>query len=291
MGTGNHLLKVLTKDLKSPYQHFDFSAAVASGEILHCSDFDTSEKECSRGFYGTNIEGLPYAFRHRRESRVFEVEVAGKKAEFDIFKRRYENIKFVREVSYDEIKELAFAKEKKLGYKLSQIIFPINPFGMIKRTKGIPHGQMHELLIKWSTIRISIWQAIEATIEATIGTSVWDTAWDSAWDSVGISIRNTVRDSIWNTAWDTARDSRWNTARAFIDVSIWDSIGAYISSLFLQIKTWKYIKTEPGRNPFQSCIDLWNNGYVPSFDGKIWRLHTGEDANIVFELAEKDILS
>jgi len=32
---------------------------------------------------------------------------------------------------------------------------------------------------------------------------------------------------------------------------------------------------------------LWNDGLVPSNDGKTWRLHTGKDAKIIYEL-EKD---
>ena len=60
-------------------------------------------------------------------------------------------------------------------------------------------------------------------------------------------------------------------------------VWAYISSLFPGIKTWKRIDHPKGENPFQPCIDLWHRGFVPSFDGKIWRLHAGEKAEIVWE--------
>jgi len=56
--------------------------------------------------------------------------------------------------------------------------------------------------------------------------------------------------------------------------SVWASVRAYVSSLFPNIREWKYINHEVGVNPFQSCIDLWKSGFVPSFDGKVWRLHT-----------------
>jgi len=37
-------------------------------------------------------------------------------------------------------------------------------------------------------------------------------------------------------------------------------------------------------NPFQSGIDLWKRGLVPSFDGiDTWRLHAGKDARVVYE--------
>jgi hypothetical protein len=80
------------------------------------------------------------------------------------------------------------------------------------------------------------------------------------------SVRDSVRDSVSDSVRASVRDSVWD--------SVWDSVRAYISSLFPNVKKWKYIEYEEGINPFQSCIDLWRSGYVPTFDGKVWRLHT-----------------
>ena len=74
----------------------------------------------------------------------------------------------------------------------------------------------------------------------------------------------------WASMWDSVGDS--------VRASVW----AYISSFF-EIKKWKYID-HPGVNPFQSCIDLWESGLVPNFDGTTWRLHAGEKAVVVYEL-------
>ena len=71
--------------------------------------------------------------------------------------------------------------------------------------------------------------------------------------------------------WDSVGDSVWD--------SVWDSVGAYFSSFF----KIKY------RYSFKSCIKLWEKGFVPSFDGKTWRLHTGEKAKIVFKITEKKL--
>ena len=38
-----------------------------------------------------------------------------------------------------------------------------------------------------------------------------------------------------------------------------------------------------GYNPYTPCILLWKRGFVPSFDGTTWRLHSGKEAKIVFE--------
>jgi hypothetical protein len=58
---------------------------------------------------------------------------------------------------------------------------------------------------------------------------------------------------------------------------------AYTSSLFPNIKTWMGIVHDPGINPFQSGINLWKAGLVPSFDGTRWRLYAGPESMIIFE--------
>ncbi len=123
---------------------------------------------------------------------------------------------------------------------------------------------------------------------ASVGDSVWASVWDSVgasvrpsvWDSVGAS----VRPSVWASVGDSVRASVWDSVRASVwdsvGASVWDTVWAYIGSFFPKIKKWKYIdcKKEPFKSikgyPFQSCVDLWKMGLVPSFDGKIWRLHS-----------------
>ena len=89
----------------------------------------------------------------------------------------------------------------------------------------------------------------------------WDSVWDSVRDSVGDSVGASVGDSVWD--------------------SVWASVWAYTSSYF-NLKQWKHIDHKKGANPFQSCIDLWERGLVPSYDGKIWRLH-GKGGKILWE--------
>ena len=55
--------------------------------------------------------------------------------------------------------------------------------------------------------------------------------------------------------------------------SIWVSIWVYISSFF-DIK-YQY--------DFSPCVKLWESGLVPSYDGKTWRLHSGQNADVVYE--------
>ena len=69
----------------------------------------------------------------------------------------------------------------------------------------------------------------------------------------------------WLKSWASVWDSVWD--------SVGDSVGAYVSSFFAI--NYKY--------NFSSVANLWNAGLVPSFDGKVWRLHSGTKADVVYE--------
>lgn len=94
--------------------------------------------------------------------------------------------------------------------------------------------------------------------------------WDSVGESVWSSVKNSVRNSVGYSVWD----------------SVWNSVWAYIGSLFPSIGKWEYKNHEHSQYPFQSAVNLWYRGLVPSFDGKIWRLHSGEKAEVVWEEPE-----
>ncbi len=99
--------------------------------------------------------------------------------------------------------------------------------------------------------------------------------WASVWDSVGASVRASVGASVW----DSVGDSVWD--------SVGDSVWAYIGNIF-KLQEWKYIDYnnslfQKGIYPFNSLIQLWEQGLVPSFDGKLWRLHGGKNAKILWE--------
>jgi len=36
-------------------------------------------------------------------------------------------------------------------------------------------------------------------------------------------------------------------------------------------------------------VQLWELGLVPSFDGKVWRLHGGEKAAVLFEITAENL--
>jgi len=249
------LYKVL-KGLTSPYQNFKYKI----GEIYHCPDIDMDKSvDYSRGLYAVDIDGLLYSWR--KGYRVYECEVWGRRVEFDEFKRRYEYLKLVRYMPYSELKRLAMSYEDKVGYRLSEVLFPTNPFKIKPPRIRAKHIQ---LLKDWIPIEALVRTSVRASVKA----SVWNSVWNSVWDSV------------WNSVWDSV----WDSVGISIRESVWGATWAYITSLFPKIKKWEYIQHEEGENPFQPCIDLWQAGLVPSFDGKTWRLHAGRDAEVVYEL-------
>jgi hypothetical protein len=81
--------------------------------------------------------------------------------------------------------------------------------------------------------------------------------WATVEATVGATVRDTVEATVGATVWDT----------------VWNTVWAYVSSFSDVVYPYDY----------SPAIKLWEQGLVPSFDGKTWRLHTGNDAHIVYE--------
>lgn len=121
-----------------------------------------------------------------------------------------------------------------------------------------------ELLKNWA----SLWASVRASMgEYYVGESLWASLWASvgasAWESLGASLGASGRTSAWASVWASVRASAW----------------AYYSSFF----SVKY------EYDFSCGVELWNRGFVPSFDGKIWRLHAGKKGEVVFEITAEEL--
>jgi len=180
-------------------------------------------------------------------------------------KAGFKKLAIVEEISQEQLESL-------FGWRYLESVNPINPLKIVP--SQITSRQI-ELLRNWASVRDSVW----ASVRASVGASVRDSVWASVWDSVGAS----VRDSVWASVGASVGDSVGDSVGASVGASVWDSVGAYIGSLFPKIEKWKYIKHKKGKYPFQSCVDLWKMGLVPSFDRNVWRLHGGENASILWE--------
>ena len=246
------LVKVLDKDLCSPIQG---GKSYEIGVWHHCKNFDTSEKECAPGFYVIPVSELIHYHKPWLGTKVLPAEVKGKSKIFSASKQRYKYMKLRNSLSDDEIKAMCREIELELGYKLSEALYPVNPLLLPKTTVN---DEDLELLKQWDSVGGSVWDSVKDSVGYSVWSSVKDSVWDSVWDSVGYSVGYSVE----------------------------NSVGAYIGSLFPSIGKWKYKNHEHSQYPFQSAVNLWYRGLVPSFDGKIWRLHSGEKVEVVWQEPE-----
>jgi len=115
---------------------------------------------------------------------------------------------------------------------------------------------------------------VEQVTDEQIG---WLKEWASVWASVRDSVRNSVGNSVRDLVWDSVGASVGNFVGASVWASVWDSVGASV---------WAYISTFFAieyQHDFSSAAKLWEAGLVPAFDGTTWRLHSGKNADIVYE--------
>jgi hypothetical protein len=172
------------------------------------------------------------------------------------------------------INELPKWKKQVYTFNLEEVKNPINPI-KIKHSNKVSKKEL-EALKEWD----SVWDSVWAPVRDSEWDSVWASVRDSAWASVGDSVWDSVRASVRASVWDSVRDS--------VRASVWDSVGAsvwaYIGNLF-PLKEWKYTeKIKVKGYPFQSAVYLWKRGLVPSYGGKVWRLHKMCDkAKVIWE--------
>lgn len=169
----------------------------------------------------------------------------------------------------------------------------INPF----KIKAKELTQAHkEALIEWATNchYVRSYMGIEhiGAVKSVLRSSVVDSIWiyhnrdHHAWekistpikDSIGLPVVQLVRMAVKPPELltkDMVREQVWDTA--------WEAVYGYIGSLFVdRIKKWEYLK-DLGENPWKGLSMLWNDGYVPSFNGGSWFLHEGKSAKIAHE--------
>jgi hypothetical protein len=190
------------------------------------------------------------------------------------------------------------------GINLEEARNPINP--LLIKTHEVTQKDIDNLknwASVWASVRASVWASVRASVRASVGDSVWASVrasvrasvGASVWasvrasvgDSVGDSVWASVRASVWASVWASVRASVWASVWASVGDSVRDSVGdsvwVYEGSLFTKINQWKYTKHESGIYPYKPAVDLWKRGFVPSFDGKTWRLHQGKDMKVVYE--------
>jgi len=242
---------------------FDFRTSTinyraAMGTTIRVTDYDPPEKgPCGKGLHASRNPNdcfvgaeIPCA--------VFKVKGVQPIAK-DRRKTRYQALKVL-----EEIHDL----DALFGWKYSEVIDPIHPL----KIKPPEIKEEHVRLLKE-------WALALDSVSNSGWDSVWASVWNSAKDLVGTPVWDSIVASVRDSVATSVRASVWNSVGA----SVWDSVWVYMSSFFPNVKKWKYVDHAPGVNPFQSGVDLWKMGLVPSCDGTIWRLHGGPDGGVLWQ--------
>jgi hypothetical protein len=80
-----------------------------------------------------------------------------------------------------------------------------------------------------------------------------------------------------------------------LDPAVEDLIGstvgekALVGSFFTNTAKWK--GSESTAYPYQVCAELWKRGFIASFDGETWRLSSGKEGTVVYEITGKELLA
>ena len=252
----------LTSDGRGEIRYFDWAQRkrILDGELDYNPDSHTSIND----FYGYKgeMEDCRNRYEYNPLTGVFTVDAIHGEDDSAEVERKVRALDFSLIVPQLVIKQIK------------------NPL-LVERKHPKPSAEEISVLKRWA----SVWDSVRASVGDSVGASVWDSVRASVGDSVGDSVWY----SVWASVWDSVGDSVGASVRASVRASVWDSVrasvGAYISSFF-SLDEWQLNGKIVRENPFQPAIDLWEAGLVPSFDGKVWRLHAGKDAQIVYEMEE-----
>lgn len=274
------IFKVLTSDMYAPVQ---YNMRYRMNENYHCIDFDSSiVNVCSYGFYGCTLESLHKYFAPVHRERLFLAEVWGRNVHYPDF-QRWENIRIVKELKKPEILHLCKEIEEKYGYRLAEAYYPKNP---LVGTPKKPTKKDIELLKQWIKIEEKNFTKIKDCIEDSIRNS-YPNLKNHIWDGIGQDIIEKIRLALRNEiVWAPEKLPREYAKYYYIDNSVKDFIYAYLGSLYPGVKKWKNISHKEGEYPFQCAVELLKRGFVPSFDGGCWRLHSGKKGQKFFEYGE-----
>ena len=166
------------------------------------------------------------------------------------------------------------------GFKLWEANHPVNPLEL--QPKPFSDDELTELVRQWASAGANVW----AAVQNSVGTSVRDSFGAAVQNSVRIAVRASFGAAAGASVRAAAGASFGASAWASAWTSVWDSAGAaiwaYTGGLFPGITSWKGVE-RLGPDPWRPLLTLWYGGYLPTFDSKIWRLHTGPAATVVWE--------
>jgi len=231
--------------------HFDHTTEWRSGRIVRPDKVDPGGGVCGHGIHCSPTLRCAVLWQDGPSiyCEVEPVNIVAKSAT----KARCEAVRVLRWLSPDEQDEMA-------GFALWEVNHPVNPFAI--KPKPI---DLEPLLIDWAGVVGSMRWSPTLSVRTTLG-GIYTSR---LWSSVSSTVLSSVQHCVLSNMGDAVR------------LSLIDALYAYIGSLFYNIRHWYYTDIY---DPWCSLRELWVSGYVPSFDGKTWRLRCGPDADVVLEI-------
>jgi len=263
---------VLTKPDGTSFDSDTINYAENIGKVVRITDYDWSEEEEideeEEIIWGRGIR----AARNPNDCFVFPaVEMPCRAFKIRGIQRIVGGKRWVHYRAAKVLEEVTDL-DKLFGWKYSEAMNPVNPFEIKPPKINDSHI---DLLKQWDSIRSSAWWGVRKSIERFI-------------TSAG-EVKNPIRrTSTWKLILELVFASLgypdWDSNVAFsIRRSLYEAAYAYTGTLFPSIKKWEEIDHKPGEYPFQPVVDLWKQGLIPTFDGRIWRLHGGKKAKVLWE--------
>lgn len=120
-------------------------------------------------------------------------------------------------------------------------------------------------------------------------TATLDTIVNAVGSSLGHDAWNYVNDTLWDDLMEQANVNgvvQEVTGMRAAGEKQESMLGGLVGSVFPGIEKWNYYVGTKEGYPYQADIDLLANGYIVSFGGGVWRLHSAVDGTIVYELEE-----
>ena len=214
---------------------------------------------------GFGIHVCPTLFdaieRQGAPSRYYVVEPTGTLLGSDEHKSRWTAVKVMHELTRKEQDEMA-------RFRLWEANHPVCP---LRGEPRQPTASDLRSLRKWVSVHESVRGAVSGLVLDTVynsmgypGSILIDTV---VWGRMGTAMRIAVG----IPAWALGR-------AASVRAALW----AYAGSLFPAITVWQRAE-QLGPCPWDSLRRLWLRGFLPSFDGVTWRLHSGKQATVVYK--------
>jgi len=237
------------KTVKVPQTNYKDKSVLCTASVLHASK---NPNDC---FIGSSIPCSMYIVKGTPTVRATK-------------KNGFKKLFIIEEIPETQM-------DKRFGFKYSEAKNPVHPF-------KINPPKINKKYINLVHIWGSVWDYVLDSVWSSVWDSVHDSVWDSVHDSVWDYVLDSIQDSILDSILNSVLNSVLNSILDYVWSSVRGSIWAYIGSLFININKWKNVKHKHGEYPFQSCVDLWMVGLIPSFDGIKWRLHGGPKGEVLW---------